>query len=309
MALFKTNVRDLRGIQSEPVKPVQQPEPDKDYALKIVHEKVKEIHPEFNEKQVDKLTHALLDKNTKDGKVNIDGQEIDIVPLSFRVAESIQIINSETSPEQEYTRMIDEGIDVIKKMTDGDITDQDIELREGFIDQINQREIEVKTCISLYRNAMMYGSPKVQEQARAKLEFLQMKWAKMLELRAAVQNSTKDKAAALRERTVTEQERDEAKLYIMALYYMKDNKHIPDRMKAKLGLMNGVVFDYSISEDFIKSVNKGPTTKSAVMDRINALRGRQDPNYRPKLLVEKQNFNSARFIQLKRAQELSLQRA
>lgn len=300
-------INNLRGIGDLQEKP----KVNDISSRQVVRDRLEQLHPELTREENELVSEMVLSKD-RGGEVTINGKTVNTTKIADEVAtsldldfiDSMQQINSETNPNQEYYRWIDEGIDIIKEMTDGNITDQDISHREEFLTNLDQREIEMKTCIALYQHIAVFGSEKQREQARAKLEFLQVKWAKMLEIRSSIQNSTKDKAAALRDREVSEQEREESRIYLLALYYMRDNRPIPLRIKAKLGLMQGIVFDYSISEELIKKINQGPNTKTAVIDRINALRGRQDPSYKPKLLVEKQNFNSARFFELRRIEEM-----
>lgn len=308
MAATAEQINNLRGMgrQEEQPKVV-----DAAPMHNLVKAKVHESRPDLTDMQTEEVAGYMLSRKNG-GVINVGGKEIDTVEMSFSIAdcfdfwkaESIQSINSETDPQQEYFRWIDEGIKVINEMTDGNITDHDMDHRESFLTNLDQREIEMRTCIALYQHSATFGNPKMRELAQDKIDRLQVRWAKMLEIRSCIKNSTKERAAALREREVSEQERDNAKLYLMALYYMRRDQEIPLRMKAKLGLMIGVVFDYSVSEEFIKSINKDNGSKSDVMERINALRGRQDPTYRPKLLVERQNFNSANFYELKKMQEL-----
>mgnify|MGYP007123746119 FL=1 len=75
------------------------------------------------------------------------------------------------------------------------------------------------------------------------------------------------------------------------------------RMKLKLGLVAGVYFDHSLSDELVKNLERKPESRSEVIERINVLRGRQDPSYRPKSIPERQNFDPAYFRYLESRQQ------
>ena len=183
-------------------------------------------------------------------------------------------------------------------MTDSNITESDLKHREDFLDNLDQREIEIKTCIALYQSAALYGNSRVREQAQRQLEFLQMKWAKLMELRSAVKNSTKSRLQVALEPEVSEEEHDKGKLYIMALYYMRKGLRVPERIKIKLGLMPAVDFNHTLSDKLLERKYSTEASKDDVIKRINILRGRQEPTYKPLLEVNRQHFSSQNFQRL-----------
>lgn len=287
---METNTNNAVNQLGNPTENIKQQEKD---ATMLVKEGIHRAYPQLDNNQVNAAAEQMMRSGNE--KVKVGDTEVNVGDFSFIVARSIQTINSETSPLEEFYRWIDDAKDVISEMTDNEITESDLKHREQFLGDMNQREIEIKTCIALYQNAATFGSEKVREQAQKQLEFLRMKWAKLLELRSAVQNSTKNRLQASLEPNVSEDEHDRGKLYVMALYYMRKGLEIPMRMKLKLGLVSGIHFEHSLSDEFVKHINKEQETKEQVIERINILRGRQDPTYRPKSIPERQNFNPEYF--------------
>lgn len=298
MGSIATNTND---VLHQPGNPQENMKQQMDDATRLVREGIHQAYPQLEKNQVDEAAEQMMRSNN--GKVKVGDVEVNVGDFSFTVARSIQTINSETTPLEEFYRWIDDAREVITEMTDNDITEADLKHREQFLGDMEQREIEIKTCIALYQNAAVFGSEKVREQAQKQLEFLRVKWAKLLELRSAVTNSTKDRLQASLEPNVSEEEHDRGKLYVMALYYMQKGMEIPMRMKLKLGLVAGVYFDHSLSDELVKNLERKPESRSEVIERINVLRGRQDPSYRPKSIPERQNFDPAYFRYLESRQQ------
>ena len=298
MGSIATNTND---VLYQPGNPQENMKQQMDDATRLVREGIHQAYPQLEKNQVDEAAEQMMRSNN--GKVKVGDVEVNVGDFSFTVARSIQTINSETTPLEEFYRWIDDARDVITEMTDNDITEADLKHREQFLGDMDQREIEIKTCIALYQNAAVFGSEKVREQAQKQLEFLRVKWAKLLELRSAVTNSTKDRLQASLEPNVSEEEHDRGKLYVMALYYMQKGMEIPMRMKLKLGLVAGVYFDHSLSDELVKNLERKPESRSEVIERINVLRGRQDQSYRPKSIPERQNFDPAYFRYLESRQQ------
>lgn len=235
-----------------------------------------------------------------DGKIKIGDKEIEIGQLEFLVANSIQTIESTTSPKNEYFKWIDEGSQIIFDMTHDGVTPQELDHRREFLNDLDQREVEMKTCISLYRQTAQ-GTGHLADAAREKLEFLQTKWAKLMEIRSAIKTSTQNFADP--QKKVNEEDYYKAQIYLWALKMMRSGREIPYRIKSKLEMNYGITFDYSVSENLIQKINKEPLTKKQAIDRINALRGRKSVLENDEVPVHKQRFNSNTFALL-REQEL-----
>ncbi len=163
------------------------------------------------EKAKEVLKQAINDPNMLDKTIE---------DLAFSVAESLQNVDDELSPEAEYFQWIEEGQQVIEEMTDNDITDNDIKHREDFLDNLDQRENDLKLYISLYQKSS-------SSKAKEKLEFLQKKLAKLLEIRGAIEASTKSKEEAERQQDIQEEERRLAQEYYQML---EDRKRKDDEI-------------------------------------------------------------------------------
>ncbi len=266
-------------------------------STQIIKEGIKRAHPHLNEAQIEKASEQLL-SNNNNGKVKVGDTEISVGDFAYSVALSIQTINAETSPQEEFYRWIDEAKLVITEMTDNYISDTDLKHREEFIANMDQREIEIKTCISLYESASLYGSPQIREQAQKQLEFLRMKWAKLMELRSAVKNSTKSRLQVMLEPTVSEEEHVRGKLYLMTLHYMKKGLEVPARIKLKLGLVSGIHFEHGIADILVNKIRPNMSGREDVITRINILRGRQEPRYSTQSNKDRIYFSSKRFHNL-----------
>ena len=262
-----------------------------------VKEGIKKAHPHLSDKQAEKASEQLM-SNNNNGKVKVGDTEVSVADFAYAVALSIQTINSETSPQEEFYRWIDDAKLVISEMTDNNITESDLKHREEFLADMDQREVEIKTCLSLYETAAFSGSARVREQAQKQLEFLRMKYAKLLELRSAVKNSTKSRMQVILEPKVQEDEHIRGKLYIMALHYMRRGLDVPMRIKLRLGLVSNVQFDQGFGAILRDKDKQQERTKEDIISRINVLRGRQAPGYSTKSDNKGMHFSSERFNSL-----------
>jgi len=263
----------------------------------VIKEGIKKSHPHLSDSQTEKASEQLM-SNNNNGKIKVGDTEISVADFAYAVALSIQTINSETSPQEEFYRWIDDAKSVISEMTDSNITEADLKHREEFLADMDQREVEIKTCLSLYETAALSGSPRVREQAQKQLDFLRRKYAKLLELRSAVKNSTKSRIQVMLEPQVQEDEYIRGKLYIMALHYMRRGLDVPMRIKLRLGLVSNVQFDQGFGAVLRDKDNHQKRTKEDIISRINILRGRQDPSYSTKLDNKGMHFSSERFNRL-----------
>lgn len=263
----------------------------------VIKEGIKKAHPHLSDNQAEKASEQLMSTNNN-GKVKVGDTEVSVADFAYSVALSIQTINSETSPQEEFYRWIDDAKLVISEMTDSNITEADLKHREEFLADMDQREVEIKTCLSLYETAAYSGSSRIREQAQKQLEFLRMKYAKLLELRSAVKSSTKSRMQVILDPKVQEDEHIRGKLYIMALHYMKRGLDIPMRIKLRLGMMHGVQFEASVAGILIDVEKHPERTKEDIISRINILRGRQDPSYSSKSDNKRMHFSSERFNSL-----------
>lgn len=235
-------IRELQGRPTEE-KTARQQDPQ----YKMVKEGLDKKCPTLDEKAKHDLTKELVEdpkKNVKIGEEVLCGAD-----LAFMVAESIQRINSETNPEEEYWRWIDDGQKVIHEMTDGEITHDDVARREEFLGDLEQREVEIRNCVALYRSS---NSPRAKE----KLDFLMIKWAKLLEIRSAIKNGTKDKEDAQKNPEPKEEERLKAGKYLVLLAAIKNDRDAAD-----------IRTWYLEGQDIIKDMNQEKLTAEAIRRR------------------------------------------
>ncbi len=209
------DINKLRGISSPPTLTPSQEEEKK---AKIIERGLERARPNLadREKEVAKkqLMEKIGSKISNDKELTASDLEIDT--LAFAVAESLQTMESETCPVNEYFEWIDEAQDVIRNMTDGNITDDDIDKREDFLSDLDQRETEMRVYMALYARC---SSPAAKER----LAFLQTKLAKLMELRSAVKAATKSREEAEKFQEVKEEEKKRAEQYAAELEYRKRN--------------------------------------------------------------------------------------
>ncbi len=262
----------------------------------LIQKGLEHAYPQISKEEKERIARQI--ERRSDEKVMIGDKEITAGELDFIVANSIQTITSETDPKNEYFTWIEDGIDIIKDMSTDGVTKEELERRNDFLTDLNQRETEVKMCIALYQNAAR-GTGHLADVAKEKISFLQKKWAKLLEIRSAVKLSTQNYAdeKSKKDRRI---DNDRAKMYLLALYFMRQGREIPAKLKTKLEMNYGLSFEDGPAERLIDRIDRAPLTKKQTIDRINALRGRQPEVHSPVLPVHKQNFNAAQFEKLSR---------
>lgn len=135
----------------------------------------------------------------------------------FDLAASIERINCETSTQNEYFTWIEECQSIMKHMTDGEITDDDLEERKTFLYMSFQRETELLTCLGLYERSMALGN----KQAEEKYKELRYKMQKLREMRSCIQTNTRSE----KEHKPTMEQREEAakaRMWLMMVYEAGD---------------------------------------------------------------------------------------
>ncbi len=138
--------------------------------------------PKLSEDSKYHVTKAMI-KMKSDEKININGEDITISDLQFRIAESIETLQSETDSKEQYFAWIDQAEDIISDMNSDGVTAQELETKNNFIESLGQREAELMTCLALYGASK---SPKAKER----YDFIYLKLQRLRELRSAVKNNT-----------------------------------------------------------------------------------------------------------------------
>ena len=141
---METNTNNALNQLGNPTENIKQQEKD---ATMLVKEGIHRAYPQLDNNQVNVAAEQMMKAGS--GKVRVGDSDVSVADFSFIVARSIQTINSETTPLEEFYRWIDDAKDVIAEMTDNEITESDLKHREQFLGDMNQREIEIHTCIAL----------------------------------------------------------------------------------------------------------------------------------------------------------------
>lgn len=189
-------LNELRGINPPPAV-VKTPENDEQEKEKVIRRGLEKARPNYTQEEKEETVSKLMTKPAgsliKDG-----GDELLIEDFAFELADSIQRIESGTDPQEEYLDWMERAPEIISEMNRSDADEDDLKERNDFLADLDQREMEIKSCISLYRMS-------TSEKAKKRLEFLMVKWGRLMELRSAVKSSTPDKI-----KTKKEKEREEA---------------------------------------------------------------------------------------------------
>ena len=188
--------------------------------------------------------------------------------LDAEIADMIEKNNCETSSMNEYYRWITATAEIIRNIGDGEITEQDVEERNGFIAHSFDREAEILLCLSLYGNA---PTPKNRE----KINMLQFKLARLREMRSIVRNTS----TLVNTREITKEKRDKIRAYYhycRDLLAQKANSSPNFNQKLKL-----YINDYS-DEDFDEDLPfmDMDDLRTAVLEMMREAEGAAAGNYR-----------------------------
>lgn len=190
------DINELRGISSSEDKKKKELTEKEKKKQNVIEKGIERARPDLQGPEKEKAKEIL-------SRV-IDGENLpldkNIEDFAFMVADSLQTIGNELNPKNEYFNWMEDTHDIIRDMNDGNITDADIDRREGFLEHLTERESEMRVYMSLYAASK---SPQAQER----LEFLQMKLARLQQLRSAILASTKSKEEAEADRKAKEEEK------------------------------------------------------------------------------------------------------
>lgn len=154
----------------------------------------------------------------------------------FDLAASIERINCETSTQNEYFTWIEESQTIIRHMTDGEITDDDLQERTDFLRMSFQRETELMTCLGLYERSLALGNKQAEEKYRE----LRYKLQKLREMRSCIQTNTR--ADKEHKPTMEERERAARIRMLLALIHEAGERPTPalvmqiDQKASELGI-------------------------------------------------------------------------
>ena len=125
---------------------------------------------------------ALTGSPSAQVKVNEDLSTHD---MQYRLAESLELLNSETYSQQEYFDWFAETDKIMKDMNDGDVTEVDLKNRNKWIDDSFTREAEMMTCMGLYKSS-------ASKDAQQKYADIYNKLIKMRQLRSGIRETTQN---------------------------------------------------------------------------------------------------------------------
>lgn len=327
------NVNDSQSdSRIEKMEMLKDNNPKLDTPENIVRKAVERKYPRLTYEESRKVVNDLVTKPS-DGKIKIGDEEIRIDGLSEYVADSIEAINSGSSEYGassmgEYFGWIETGKKIIKNMTDGEITKNDLDSKHHFLQDFQQREVDLMTCIALYRNCNL-DDPLI----KSKYDELNRKLIKLREIRSSVENSTTDKVD---EKTLPENELAKRaalgmvyiavldKLYIEA---KTKSSQISDEQKRSLNIYNN---GYVNSEYILSSIRRAnfhnenykeslaeifviqkqelkPQSRESIEHKLAILSGRRSPvRTEPEYEYEQtraRSFDMNKYMMLKKQRE------
>lgn len=208
------SINALRGITTPA--PVAGPSKEEMKKKLIIEKGLQQTCLNLSAEEKEIATQKLMETQSSNDKIKVGGKEISIDQLAFDVANTLQALESETSPEEEYFSWIYEAKEVITEMNTGGIEPDEIAHREKFLGDLDQREMDMRVIMALYAKS---NSP----EAKAKLAFMQVKLAKLMEIRSAIKASTKNAVEATLNPHTNDQDKERAKDAVEYLDYCKAN--------------------------------------------------------------------------------------
>ena len=264
-----------------------------------------------SQKAAEKLVRGA---HAPEEKVQVNGKEVSVEDISFIIAQSLQLLYSETDPMQEYHEWITDCGVVMQHLTDGEVTEQDLDEKFGFLNFLEQREAELKAVMSIYRSSTFEG-------AKKQLAFLEYKWQRLMELKEVLKNNTANDVTKAAERTPEKKAEDRQRgieIYVALKSlelqermrwqkgdydFMHDGRFrhqvyghscviVPDRDLIRYGFVSKDLFDdygllikrnrtadyqQSISEIIVTAKQPAQESKAALIHRLEILTGRRQP--------------------------------
>ncbi len=191
--------------------------PQENNAVSYVRKKNSELIKHILKQTYHDLTEAQLRKTTLQAifapanrKIALAGREVTASDLRYELARniehldpslnqneindtilaeamSIENINSSTNSVEEYFSWLNQTTEILKKMNDGFVSEDDLELRNDFLEITDQREAELMLCVG-----MLEGSkhPNAEENTRR----IRYKLQKLREMRSAIEFATRNQS-------------------------------------------------------------------------------------------------------------------
>ena len=178
----------------------------------IVAQAVKREFPDLPYDEVQKATREIV-LAPRRASVKVGNKDVPVADLQFQIAESIELINSETNSAQEYFSWFRESSEIMQHMNDGYVSDADLKERNDWIADSYTREAEIQTCLALYQSSSF-------PEARKKYDILYNKLAKLRQIRTAIKECTGRSSDEKLERVDKEQklrDYEKARIYVAAM--------------------------------------------------------------------------------------------
>ncbi|MDR1694901.1 MAG: hypothetical protein LBR70_06925 [Lactobacillaceae bacterium] len=206
---------------------------------KIISDAIARDYHQMGENMRSRLAREIVLK-PEGVMLTVEDTQISVSSLDVKIAESIELINCGTSSREEYHDWINVGQDVIRDMNTDGVTPQELDTRNLFLADLNQREVELMTCLALYQRAIG-KDPRLQ----ARYSELYNKLQKLREIRSAVKNSTKSVSDKLEEEKKKERadkiklEETAIKAMIVTTKALSVYDKLTDDDKKKLNMFHG----------------------------------------------------------------------
>ena len=302
---------------------------------KILQRVLEHKYPRMSQDDRRRILGEMITKPA-DMKIKVADEDIRVDSLNLYVANSIESINSGSSDygassKSEYFGWIEEGQKIISDMNTDGVTPQELEAKHKFLGDFEQREVDLMTCLALYRRCNL-ADPEV----RKKYDELEQKLVKLREIRSAVQVSTPDKA----DRDIPNPN-ENARRKALALVYTGVLSELAVEAKGGMSRLTegqkrdlniyfepyvNVRYVYtsimhdadspsyyreSLAENFVlKKIEKQTPDKETLSQRLARLSGRISPSPKISPVEQKQPaFDMNRYLMLKKMQERNFQRA
>lgn len=309
----------------------------------IVRRVVEKKYPKLSYEKTSAVVNELVTK-PRDEKIRVADEDIRVDTLTEYVADMIEKMNASESDGgdsslSEYFQWIESGQNILSHMNDGFVSYADLEERNALLKEFEQREVDLMTCISLYRRCNL-ADPRVKK----KYTELNRKLVKLREIRSAITTSTKDKVdekkapsaenSEEKKRNAAEVARDGALAMVYAgvltrlgQEVMENKSLISDEQKRALNIyfephvndqyvLSSIQRDLERQDDFQESLAERLLQKrtaqqdsslNATQMRLAELSGRvQNADYVNRKTVDVRNrtFDMNRYMMLRKKEEL-----
>ena len=136
----------------------------------VIKQNLRETYKELNEKQLRELAREVIFA-PEDRNISVSGRSLTGSQLRYELADNIEEAastrtieasendmqvaladniehnNSETNSVEEYFRWLEDTTNILKNMNDGFVTQEDLDMREDFLENADQREAELMLLI------------------------------------------------------------------------------------------------------------------------------------------------------------------